>query len=190
MASDNEEALLRSLALILTENAGATLQEIAKAAQVSRATLYRFAATREQLLETLNQHALKVLTQVMDNAGLETRPPLEALNRLIASYIAEREFCAFIISQFAPCIKRNIETGIPDEHALFEQRLDLFFQQGQAAGVFRINIPSRWLTDVFFGFIYVLCESECRGRIARAEMQTLFEDMFLNGAQSSPLDGH
>ena len=181
MVTDSDEALLRSLALILTENAGATLQEIAKAAGVSRATLYRFAATREQLLEALNQHVLKVMSRIMDAAGLETLPPLEALNRLIANYIAEREFCAFMITQFDPYIKRNTETAAPDECAIFEQRLDRFFQQGQAAGVFRMNIPSRWLTDVFFGFIYTLCESEYRGRIAPAEMQSLFEDMFLNG---------
>lgn len=187
MVKDTEETLLRSLALILTDSPGATLQEIAKAAGVSRATLYRFAATREQLLEALNQHALKVMSRIIDDAELETRPPLEALRQLIANHIAEREFCAFMISQFDPHIKRNCGATIPAECDVFEQRLDRFFQQGQAAGVFRMNMPARWLTDIFFGFVFVLCESEYRGRIARADMQVLFEDMFLNGSQAPPV---
>lgn len=184
MIPDTQEALLRSLALALSENPGATLQELAKAAGVSRATLYRFAATREQLLDTVKQHVLLVMTRILDTAGLETRPSLEALRQLTANYIAEKEFCAFMMTQFDPYIKVNSTTPIPDECSVHEQRLDHFFEQGQAAGAFRPNVPSRWLTDLYFGFIFTLCESEHRGRIARADMQMLFEDMFLYGAQA------
>ena len=182
MTPDTEEALLRSLALTLTENPGATLQEMAKAAGVSRATLYRFAPTREQLMDILKQHMLKVMTRIMDTAGLETLPPMQALRQLITNYIAEKEFCAFMMTQFDPYIKKNTESPIPGECAVHEERLDRFFQQGQNAGVFRANVPNRWLTDMFFCFIFGLCESEYRGRIARADMETLFEDMFLYGA--------
>jgi TetR/AcrR family transcriptional repressor of mexCD-oprJ operon len=182
MTADTDESLLRPLALALTENPGATLQELAKAAGVSRATLYRFAATREQLLDTVKQHVLQVMTLILDTAGLESRPPLEALRQLTANYITEKEFCAFMMTQFDPYIKVNSKNHIPDECSKHEQRLDHFFQQGQAAGVFRSNVSCRWLTDLYFGFIFTLCESEHRGRIARADMQMLFEDMFLNGA--------
>ncbi|WP_285260998.1 TetR/AcrR family transcriptional regulator [Halopseudomonas bauzanensis] len=82
MTPDTEDALLRSLALTLTENAGATLQEMAKAAGVSRATLYRFAATREQLLDTLQQHVMEAMSRILDDAALESQPPLEALRQL------------------------------------------------------------------------------------------------------------
>lgn len=180
--SDTEHSLLRSLALALSENPGATLQELAKAAGVSRATLYRFAATREQLLETVEQHVLQVMTRILDTAGLESRPPLEALRLLTANYIAEKELCAFMITRFDPLIKVNSSNPVPDECLEHEQRMDHFFQQGQAAGVFRPNVPYRWLTNLYYGFISTLCESEHRGRIARADMQVLFEDMFLYSA--------
>lgn len=182
MTPDTEDALLRSLALTLTENAGATLQEMAKAAGVSRATLYRFAATREQLLDTLQQHVMETMSRLLDDAGLESQPPLEALRQLIMGYIAEREFCVFMITQFDPYIKRNTQQAYPDECIAHEHRLDDFFLRGQRAGIFRPDVPNRWLTDLFFGFIYMLCESEYRGRIAPADMQRLFEDMFLSGA--------
>lgn len=184
MNADPQEALLRSLALALTENPGATLQELAKAAGVSRATLYRFAATREQLLDRVKQHVLQVMTRILDTAGLDSQAPLEALRQLTANYIEEKEFCAFMMTQFDPHIKVHSKTPIPDECSVHEQRLDHFFQQGQAAGVFRPNVPCRWLTDLYFGFIFTLCESEHRGRIARADMHMLFEDMFLHGAQA------
>lgn len=186
MTPDTETTLLRSLALTLTENPGATLQEMAKAAGVSRATLYRFAATREQVLGMVHAHALAVMTRILDDAGLDRQPPLDALRQLISSYLAEREFCVFMITQFEPYIKRSTQNAYPDECLIHEQRLEAFFQAGQQAGVFRSDVLSRWLTDLFFGFIYVLCESEYRGRIARADMQRLFEDMFLGGALARP----
>ncbi|MCK0536583.1 TetR/AcrR family transcriptional regulator [Alcanivorax quisquiliarum] len=184
MTLTTEDALLRSLARTLTENAGATLQEMATAAGVSRATLYRFAATREQLLDAVQKHVLEVMARILDAAGLDSRPPLEALRQLIANYIEEREFCAFMISQFDPYIKRNAVAPFPEECQVFEERLDQFFQRGQAAGAFRSDMPSRWLTDLFFGFIFTLCESEYRGRIARVDMPQLFEGMFLQGAMA------
>ncbi|WGK60716.1 TetR/AcrR family transcriptional regulator [Halopseudomonas sp. SMJS2] len=186
MTPDTEETLLRSLALTLTENPGATLQEMAKAAGVSRATLYRFAATREQLFDTLQQHVMAAMSRILDDAGLESQSPLDALRQLITGYIAQREFCVFMITQFEPYIKRNTQQAYPDECLAHEQRLDDFFLRGQQLAIFRPDVPCRWLTDLFFGFIYMLCESEYRGRIARADMQRLFEDMFLNGALARP----
>lgn len=177
-----EDSLLRSLARTLTENAGATLQEMATAAGVSRATLYRFAATREQLLNRVQSHVLCVMVRILDTAELDSRPPLDALRQLIANYIEEKEFCAFMISQFDPYIKRSAVVPFPRECEVLEDRLDQFFQRGQAAGAFRSDMPSRWLTDIFFGFIFTLCESEYRGRIARVDMPRLFEGMFLKGA--------
>lgn len=182
MTLSPEDALLRSLARTLTENPGATLQEMARAAGVSRATLYRFAATRDQLLATVQRHVLDVMARILDAAALETQPPLESLRQLVAGYIEEREFCAFMISQFDSYIKRNAVTPFPAECQVFEDRLDRFFQRGQEAGAFRSDIPSRWLTDLFCGFIFTLCESEYRGRIARVDMPRLFEGMFLQGA--------
>ncbi len=180
MKPDTEQALLRSLAQTLTENASATLQEMAKAAGVSRATLYRFAATREQLLDTLQQHVMSVMARILDDANLDSQPPLDALRQLIVGYMAEREFCAFIVTQFEPFIKRDTNSPFPEECLIHEQRMDDFFQRGQDAGIFRRDMPARWLTDLFFGFIHTLCESEYRGRIARADMKRLFEDMFLS----------
>lgn len=181
MKPDTEQALLRSLAQTLTENASATLQEMAKAAGVSRATLYRFAATREQLLATLQRHVLDVMARILEDADLDSQPPLDALRKLIVGYMAEREFCTFMVTQFDPFIKQN-RTGnaYPDECLIHEQRMDDFFQRGQETGIFRQDMPARWLTDLFFGFIHTLCESEYRGRIARADMKRLFEDMFLS----------
>ena len=177
--SRTEKALVRSLALTLSENPGATLQEMASAAGVSRATLYRFAATREQVVEITRSHAIHVIAEIQRDASLEARPPLEALRLLISRHIEEREFCVFLISQIGPYIDCR---DVPAECVTLEQRMDAFFARGQKEGVLRGDVPDRWLTDLFFGVLFSLCESEYRGRIARCEMQRLFEEAFLNGA--------
>lgn len=177
--SKSEQTLVRSLALTLSENPGATLQEMASAAGVSRATLYRFAATREQVKEVTLNHAIQVIAGIQDDAALDVRPPLDALHSLVAGHIREREFCVFLVSEIGPHINGR---PVPSECVTLEQRMDAFFARAQEEGVLRRDVPDRWLTDLFFGVLFSLCESEYRGRIARCEMQRLFEEAFLNGA--------
>lgn len=177
--SKTEEALVRSLALTLSENPGATLQELASAAGVSRATLYRFAATREQVLEVTRQHSIQVIAAIQDDAALEAMPPMDALRQLITRHIEEREFCVFLVSEIAPHFNNR---SVPAECLRLEERMDSFFARAQEQGKLRRDMPSRWLTDLFFGVLFSLCESEFRGRIARCDMQRLFEEAFLNGA--------
>ena len=177
--SKTEAALVRSLALTLSENPGATLQELATAAGVSRATLYRFAATREQVLEVTRNHAIQVIIRIQDSAALEALPPRDALRQLITRHIEEREFCVFLVSQIAPYFNNH---SVPAECLRLEERMDSFFARAQEQGELRRDVPSRWLTDLFFGVLFALCESEFRGRIARCDMQRLFEEAFLNGA--------
>lgn len=169
--SKTEEALVRSLALTLSENPGATLQEMADAAGISRATLYRFAATREQVKEITLDHAIQVIADILDEAALEIRPPLDVLHSLVAGHIREREFCVFLVSEIGPHINGR---PVPAECRTLEQRMDAFFARAQEEGVLRQDVPDRWLTDLFFGVLFSLCESEYRGRIARCEMQRLF----------------
>lgn len=177
--SSTEKALVRSLALTLSENPGATLQEMASAAGVSRATLYRFAATRKQIVEITSNHAIQVLADLHQQVLLDTRPPLEILRLLITGHIEEREFCVFLISQVGPYIDSR---KVPAECVTLEQRMDAFFARAQREGVLRRDVPERWLTDLFFGILFALSESVYRGRIARCEMPRLFEEAFFNGA--------
>lgn len=169
--SDN---FLASLALALVHHPRATLQDLAKAIGISKATLYRTCRTREQLIETLMKHCALVLGNATHSVDLETLPPLEALKRLIANHLEHRELTAFLTYYWN-------HGSISEAEASWTTALDAFFLRGQQEGVFRIDVPAPALTEIWISTMIGLVDAERRGRIARAGLATLFEGAFLNG---------
>lgn len=174
---ETDSHVLASLALALVDHPRATLQELAKAIGISKATLYRFCRTREQLVERLINHSTEQLDEAMQVADLATADPREALKRLIASHIEHRELTAFLIYYWKPdrMPAREIEVG-------WEAALDAFFLRGQREGVFRIDIPAPALTEFLVTAITGLVDAERRGRVARGGLAALVESAFLHGA--------
>src|ERR1700676_5536078 len=63
------------------QGTAATLADVAAAAGVSRATLYRYYPNREALLKALAAHALNELASRLNDAGLERATVEEGVER-------------------------------------------------------------------------------------------------------------
>lgn len=174
------DELLAPLAMALVDNPRATLQELARAVGISKATLYRFCQTREQLTQMLMEHSIETFSAVIRAAQLETAPPLEALRRLIADNLRHRELVLFLLHYW----KEN--TFMPDGPEESEAMLDAFFLRGQQLNVFRIDIPAPALTEIWNSLWAGLVEAERRGRVARSGLPSLIESAFLKGTLAGP----
>jgi TetR/AcrR family transcriptional regulator, mexCD-oprJ operon repressor len=172
-----DDALLRQLATALVEKPRATLQELAKGAGVSKATLYRFCRTRDELLNRMIDYGSQLVSWMIKDAALDTAPIQEALRRLIENHLAHRELTAFLIHYLNQC-----ELGESSPTLGWTSAMDAFFLRGQQEGVFRIDIPTPALSDLFMSMLLGAIESERRGRIARASIGSLIERLFLQGA--------
>ncbi|UNV98871.1 TetR/AcrR family transcriptional regulator [Comamonas sp. 7D-2evo2] len=95
-APHDNTAILPPLALALVNHPRATLQELAKAIGISKATLYRFCPTRDLLIKRLLEQSLRTLDDALDEARIEEGPVLEALKRLNAKHLEHREFTLFL----------------------------------------------------------------------------------------------
>lgn len=178
-AQDDDTRLLAALALALVDQPRATLQELAKTAGISKATLYRFCKTREQLVERLGEHSMRALNNALDNADLDSHAPLEALKRLIANNLEHRELQAFLMYYWK-------EVGAGTEAQLHWDRvLDAFFLRGQQQGVFRIDVSAAALTEIFTWTLAGLINAERQGKVARLGLATLIENAFLQGAMAT-----
>ena len=181
-AAHDDTKLLASLALALVEKPRASLQELARAAGISKATLYRFCRTRDELIDRLLQHATALLHAASDAVDLESGPVRQVLPRLIAAQLEHRELMAFMIYYWKP----GVVEDAPWAHlwATFLARTDAFFLRGQREGVFRIDISAATLTEAFGGLFCGLVEAEVRGRVARASLAPVLESLFMNGAST------
>src|SRR5215471_3183324 len=87
----------------------ASMGEVAEAAGVSRATLYRYYPSREALLESLAAHALADAGARLADAGLERAPVVEAIERVLRALIAVGDRYAILIREQVTTDKREAE---------------------------------------------------------------------------------
>lgn len=164
---EDEGKLLGALALALLDDPKANLQELARAIGISKATLYRFCPTRDQLIDRLIGHA----------AELERHAPLEALRRLTAHCQDHQTLLLFLMYFWRSDI--SVVGQIESE---WVAAMDAFFLRGQQAGVFRIDITAAAMTELWLSMAVGLLDAERRGRVARASVAAVMEQSFLHGA--------
>lgn len=129
------------LARVLARQPGSSMQEIATAAGVSRTTLHRAFGDRETLVERISAHALAECERLFDEAGIDDAPVLEAFDRLLDSALAfARAYALLFTEPYVYRVPRLVE-----EITTQDERLGRFFARGQVDGVFRPDLPSRWL---------------------------------------------
>ncbi|MFE9427573.1 helix-turn-helix domain-containing protein [Kitasatospora sp. NPDC006697] len=79
--------ILDRAAALLAEQSGASMADIARAAGVGRATLYRYFDTRQALLDALADAAVDDLGDRLDQAGLAIVPVREAFARVFHAFL-------------------------------------------------------------------------------------------------------
>lgn len=117
------------------------MQEIAAAAGVSRTTLHRVFGDRDRLVEQVGDHVLDECERILDAAGIDDAPAAEALDGLLGETLPFARACALLLAE--PYVYRV--PRLVDEITAQDERLARFFARGQADGVFRTDLPARWL---------------------------------------------
>ncbi|AZD02394.1 MULTISPECIES: TetR/AcrR family transcriptional regulator [Pseudomonas] len=177
-----DERLLKALADAIVVHPRATLKELAEAAGVSKATLHRFCGTRDNLVSMLESYGQQVLTQVIDDAQLNSCAPVTALHRLIVEHLKHREMMIFLLFQYRPDSFDDSEAN--RSWRAYADALDSFFLRGQQAGAFRIDISAAIFTEMFLSMVYGIVDAERRGRAASATSVQTLELLFLEGASA------
>lgn len=176
-------SLLSKLAVAMVALPGASLQELAAAAGISKTTLHRSCRTRDELMERLTRHAVTLLEKGIENAGLKEAAVPDALWNLTRAFLNNHEFSQFLTYYWRPDM---IPIGEDGESGLWEKHLgdiDAFFLRGQLEGHFRADIGAAVLSELFTSILGGLVEAERRGRIARAGMAKMAYEIFMNGAR-------
>ena len=179
-------AIVDAATQLLAVNPGASTQEIAEAAGISRASLHRFFPNRDALVEEIAALAVERVGAAMAAARLDEGPPHEAIARLTEAIVPIVHQFAFLASQAQLQTSQSLRA---DDRAVDMQLLRLF-RRGQAEGLLRADLPAAWLLHAYGWLLYASAVGSGRGDVAPREAARLVLSLFLDGAARPTLPHH
>ncbi|AJF64240.1 MULTISPECIES: TetR/AcrR family transcriptional regulator [Streptomyces] len=173
--------VLRAAAALLTRKATATMDEVARAAGIGRATLHRHFAGRDALVRALEELGLQELEAAHDRARTDEGPADEAVRRLVAEVEPVAPLLSFLVTE-----NQLFEGDQQNEGwERLDARVSALFRRGQEQGVFRIDLTPAWLTEAFYGLIGSGAWAVQDGRVAAKDFQYMIVELLLGGARRS-----
>lgn len=177
----DREQMLRSAAALLTRKSTATMDEVAKAAGIGRATLHRHFAGRDALVRALENLGIQEFEAALDAAALDEGPSEQALRRLIAAVEPSAGLLSFLVTENQLFEGDEMNEG----WNRLDARVSAFFRRGQERGEFRIDLTPAWLTEALYGLVSTGAWAVQAGRVAGQDFQYMIVELLLGGARRS-----
>jgi len=178
MATDPGQHYM-ALAEALVRHPGASMEQLAHAIGVSRATLHRMVSSREDLIRTLSDYAYVKCSQILDSLKLDEGPADETLERMVAALNPNANLFLFLHRHGLAQKRSQLE----DDWLEQRRMLVAFFQRGQEEGTFRVDIPASWLVEALSSLLRAAGEAAYEERLARADMNHMVCSVLLDGAR-------
>ena len=139
-AEQNVTAILDAAARTLSAQPEASVDDIARAAGLSRQTVYAHFPSREALLDAVVERATTEVAAAFEAAALEAVPPAEALIRLLDAGWAVTARYPFLWR--LPAVSPGQDA---DRHGPVIERLREVIRRGQESGDFDRRLSPDWL---------------------------------------------
>jgi TetR/AcrR family transcriptional regulator, mexCD-oprJ operon repressor len=178
MAVDRDH-VLRSAAALLTRKSTATMDEVAKAAGISRATLHRHFAGRDVLVRALETLGIAECEAALDAARLDEGPASDAVHRLVRELEPAAALLAFLYSENQLFEGEEQNKG----WSRIDERMTALFRRGQQGGEFRIDLTPAWLTEALYGLLASGAWAVSEGRVAAKDFTYMIVELLLGGAR-------
>jgi AcrR family transcriptional regulator len=173
-------AILDTAAHLLAERRDASMNDIAAAAGVGRATLYRYFPTREALVQALADEALADFAARLADAGVDLAPFAEALQRLCRAVLAVGDRYVVLLDEATALRGRDFGHEAHQEVAAPIQAL---FQRGQDEGTLRSDLEAAVLVQLFGGLVVAAIGASLPRTLGVEQAAALTASMFLDGAR-------
>jgi TetR/AcrR family transcriptional regulator, mexCD-oprJ operon repressor len=168
-------AILAAAAAVLAERGEqASMADVAGAAGMARATVYRYFPNREALFEALGRLALEEAGERLQAGRLEEVAVPEAFERAVRALAAVGD--SFVV------VSRESARTDPEE---FEQRVAAplrgLIERAQSLGEVRDDLPASWLMESLIGIIVSGLQS--RPSLGVDDTVAGIASLFLDGAR-------
>jgi len=145
--------ILDAAAPLLARDPEASMSQIADAARVGRATLYRHYDGRDDLIQDLVRRALAEAEAALVDAHLNGVGVEEALRRVFRVLV-------HIGHRFVVVLRENRGDRTPDNpmYATVGRHLTDLIERGRSEGVLRSDDPGEWVLHMLGATLDVACE--------------------------------
>lgn len=172
--------ILDTAATVLAERGeSASMADIAQAAGVGRATLYRYFPTRDALMHGLTRAAFGELGDRIAAADLDAVPLREGVARAARAFIAAGARYAAVVH----VAKTYIDDPAEFDRAIAEP-VRVLIRRGVASGDLRADVPADVLFEMFTGLLERSLQLVERGQLGVEQAGSVITTMFLDGASA------
>jgi len=124
----------------------ASMNDVAAAAGVARATVYRYFPSRQALLDELARLAVRDAADRLASARIDEVGAEEGVKRAIRALVDVGDYFVVLARERVQPDAQQFERGLAAP-------LRRLFERGAAAGEIRQDIPSSWLTSSLVGLV-------------------------------------
>lgn len=164
--------------LYAMHGAAASMGDVATAAGVGRATLYRYFQTRESLLEALAARAVADVGARLAEAGLDRVPVEEAVERIVRAIVT-------VGDRYAVLLDGRIQPDLEEVDPLIAAPIRAVFARGVESGALRDDLPLEILLELFGGLLATAIKLVGRRRIGLEDASAATTRLFLEGARAA-----
>lgn len=160
-----------------------SMNDVAAAAGVARATLYRYFPTRERLLQDLTTSAIDVTATRLAEADLDAVPVAEGIARVARVVAASGSRYAALVSQFG-----RGNTG-REEQQRIKPMIEALLRRGIDDRTFRSDITADELRFLFGSLLEAGARMAAEHQAGAEKAAALVTSVFLHGTQRGKDDG-
>ena len=176
VADSNVDAILEATIELVQHDPSPSFVEIARAAGVSRPTLYAHFPTRVDLMEAAVTRAVGEASHGMAAAQLDQGSAKEALERVVTTLWGT-------LSRVSNLARAAMETLPPERRRQAHERalepVRELVVRGQTAGEFRDDQPPEWMVSVLYALLHSAAEDVAGGRFEQGEVEELLRGSVL-----------
>ncbi|NUR59228.1 MAG: TetR/AcrR family transcriptional regulator [Catenulispora sp.] len=169
-------SLLEVAAEVLVSRPAASLADVAEAAGISRTTLHKQYATREDLVRAVGVWATDMWEQAV--ARVAGQPGTkEGLRQLFAVIVESAPHLGFLWRN--PAFDEDEE--LTQRYIAVELRCLAILERARTAGLIAASTPNWWMLQTMYGLAYTAWESVEAGKLAPLDAPDLVLSTLLNG---------
>ncbi len=170
-------AILRAAAAVYSASPSATIEQVAQAAGVSRATLFRHFSDRDDLVQSAGRECLANLDRALESASLGRGNSRSRMLRLLEVLIGAGLEWRFVLA-FGDLLDHP---AVEKAAAKLDRHFEPVIKAAMREGLLREDLPEAWFREAFDALVFASWSVVERGKVARSDAPALLLRTLLDG---------